>query len=67
MLVKDWELEIKKIIADLRNSETPVLLILNKIDKMSREQIIDSINQYRDLYDFASKLFESHKSWEKLL
>ena len=43
----------KKIIADLRNSETPVLLILNKIDKMSREQIIDSINQYRDLYDFA--------------
>ena len=43
----------KKIIADLRSSETPVLLILNKIDKMSREQIIDSINQYRDLYDFA--------------
>ena len=43
----------KKIIADLRSTDSPVLLILNKIDKMSREEIVDSINEYRDLFDFA--------------
>ncbi len=43
----------KKIISDLKNTDSPVLLILNKIDKMSREEIIESINEYKDLYDFA--------------
>ena len=43
----------KRIIADLRSTDSPVLLILNKIDKISREDIIKTINEYRDLYDFA--------------
>ena len=43
----------KRIIADLRGTDSPVLLILNKIDKISREDIIKTINEYRDLYDFA--------------
>ena len=43
----------KKIIADLKNTDSPVLLLLNKIDKMSKEEIVECINDYRDLYDFA--------------
>ncbi len=43
----------KKIIADLRVTDCPVILILNKIDKMSKEEIITSINDYKELYDFA--------------
>ncbi len=43
----------KKIISDLKSTDSPVLLILNKIDKMTREEIVECINAYRDLYDFA--------------
>ena len=43
----------KKIIDQLKNSESPVILVLNKIDKMNKDQIIASINTYKDLMDFA--------------
>lgn len=43
----------KFIINALKNIEVPVILILNKIDKMNDEQIMSSINTYKDLYDFA--------------
>ena len=43
----------KKIISDLKTTDSPVFLILNKIDKISREEIIERINEYKDLYDFA--------------
>ena len=43
----------KKIISDLKTTDSPVFLILNKIDKISREEIIERINEYTDLYDFA--------------
>ena len=36
-----------------KNIETPVILVLNKIDKLSNEQILKSINEYKDLYDFS--------------
>ena len=43
----------KKIITDLKGTNSPVILILNKIDKMSNEQIFESINEYKDLYNFV--------------
>ncbi len=43
----------KKIIDQLKNSESPVILVLNKIDKMNKDQIIESINTYKDLMEFA--------------
>ena len=43
----------KKIIDQLKNSESPVILVLNKVDKMNKDQIIESINTYKDLMDFA--------------
>src|SRR5574344_1723821 len=36
-----------------RNIETPVILVLNKIDKLNDEQILNAIKSYKDLYDFA--------------
>lgn len=43
----------KFIINALKNSESPVILILNKIDKLNNEGIMKAINEYKDLYDFA--------------
>lgn len=41
------------IINKLENIDKPVFLILNKIDKLSNEQILLKINEYKDLYEFA--------------
>ena len=43
----------KKIISDLKGTNSPVILILNKIDKMSNSDIFECINTYKDLYNFA--------------
>lgn len=43
----------KFIINALKNGDTPVILILNKIDKLNNEGIMKAINEYKDLYDFA--------------
>lgn len=41
------------IIDYLKSIDIPVILILNKIDKLNNEQIFESINTYKDLYSFA--------------
>lgn len=43
----------KFIINALKNNDVPVILILNKIDKLNNEGIMKAINEYKDLYDFA--------------
>lgn len=43
----------KFITQAFRNIETPVILVLNKIDKLNDEQILNAIKSYKDLYDFA--------------
>ena len=42
----------KFIIDKLADIKKPVFLILNKIDKLSEEQILLKINEYKDLYEF---------------
>lgn len=42
----------KYIIEKLKQTDKPVILIINKIDKLSKEQILLKINEYKDLYDF---------------
>ena len=37
----------------LKKSEAPVILVLNKIDKLTNEEIMYSINEYKDLFHFA--------------
>ena len=43
----------KKIIESLRGTNSPVILVLNKIYKMTDNEILKSITDYKDLYDFA--------------
>lgn len=43
----------KFIIDKLVNIKKPVFLILNKIDKLSDDEILLKINEYKDLYEFS--------------
>lgn len=43
----------KKIVESLNGTKSPVILVLNKIDKMNRETILKAINDYKDLYPFS--------------
>ena len=40
------------VIEKLKTVDKPVVLVLNKIDKISREEIMNKIIEYKDLYDF---------------
>ncbi len=43
----------KFILDILKKTESPVILVLNKIDKLSKEEIMYRINEYKDLYPFV--------------
>lgn len=40
------------VIDKLKDIDKPVILVLNKIDKVSKEVILKKIQEYKDLYDF---------------
>ena len=42
----------KQIIEILKKQSIPVVLVLNKIDKLTKEGIINAINTYNELYEF---------------
>jgi len=42
----------KFVIEKLKDINKPVLLVLNKIDKVQKETILKKINEYKDLYEF---------------
>lgn len=41
------------VIEKLKTMDKPVILLLNKIDKLKRDEIFNKIVEYKDLYDFA--------------
>jgi len=43
----------KYVIEKLKEIDKPVILVINKIDKLNREKIMLKINSYKDLYNFA--------------
>ena len=43
----------KWIIEALKHTSVPVILVLNKIDKLTNEGIMQAILNYKELYDFA--------------
>ena len=43
----------KYIINSLEKSKSPVILILNKIDRMTTSDLLQRINEYKDLFAFA--------------
>ncbi len=40
------------IIERLKEENVPVMLILNKVDKIKKDKLLDLINEYKDLYDW---------------
>ena len=42
----------KFIIERLDKVDKPVILIINKIDKLTKDQLLEKIAEYKDLYDF---------------
>lgn len=40
------------IIEKLKETEKPVILVLNKIDRLSKDDLFQKINDYKDLYPF---------------
>ena len=47
------EFSLKIVLERLKEVDKPVILIINKIDKISKEQILLKISEYKDLYNFA--------------
>ncbi len=43
----------KFIVESLKKSDSPVILVLNKIDSMTREELMKRITEYKDIYPFA--------------
>jgi GTP-binding protein Era len=43
----------RNILSILEGAKVPVILVINKIDTISREEILTVINTYKDAYDFA--------------
>lgn len=41
------------VIEILKNIDKPVFLVINKIDKLPREEILKKIDEYQKLYDFS--------------
>lgn len=43
----------KYIIDKLKETKSPVILVINKIDKLTHDEILLKIDEYKDLYDFS--------------
>lgn len=43
----------KQIIEQLKKGKTPVILVINKIDTVKKEQLLEYIDTYRKEYDFS--------------
>lgn len=41
------------ILDSIKGGDTPVMLVLNKIDKLTNEEILKRITEYKDIYPFA--------------
>lgn len=49
-----------------KNATVPVILIINKIDKMPKEEILKKIDEYKDLYNFDEIVPVSAKKMDNI-
>lgn len=42
----------KYVLEKIKETKKPTILVLNKIDKITKEEILIKINEYKDLYEF---------------
>lgn len=43
----------KHIVEQLKKTKTPVILVINKVDTVDKEKVLEYIDRYRQIYDFA--------------
>ena len=55
----------KHIAQQLERVNTPVILVINKVDSVKKEEVFASIAAYKDLYDFAEIVPVSRKKRRK--
>ena len=48
----------------LKKVKTPVILVINKIDSVKREEVFPAIDAYKDIYDFAEIVPVSARNWD---
>lgn len=41
------------VLDKIKEANKPIILVMNKIDKLSNDQILEKINSYKDIYEFA--------------
>lgn len=54
----------KHIVSQLAKVKTPVILVINKVDMVKREEVLTFIDAYRKIYDFAAIVPVSARSGE---
>lgn len=54
----------KHIVEQLKHVKTPVILVINKVDTVKRDEVFGFIDAYRKLYDFAEIVPVSARSGE---
>lgn len=43
----------KFILERIKGEEIPIILVLNKVDAIKKDKLLEKINEYKDLYNFA--------------
>ena len=54
----------KHIVSQLAKVKTPVILVINKVDMLKKEEVLTFIDAYRKIYDFAAIVPVSARSGE---
>ena len=42
----------KFVLEKIKEAKKPIILVLNKIDKLTNDEILNKINEFKDIYDF---------------
>ena len=56
----------RHIAQELKKSSTPVILVMNKIDKVRKDELLECMNAYKDILDFAEMVPVSAQNGENV-
>lgn len=56
----------RHIAQELKKSSAPVILVMNKIDKVRKDELLECMNAYKDILDFAEMVPVSAQSGENV-
>ncbi|MCR5691856.1 MAG: GTPase Era [Eubacterium sp.] len=56
----------RHIAEELKKSSAPVILVMNKIDKIRKDELLECMNAYKDILDFAEMIPVSAQTGENI-